>query len=256
MSELEGKVALVTGGSRGLGEFIAEGLLKAGAKVYVTSRKAAACDATAAELSRFGECISLPSDLATMPGVEGLVASVTERETKLDILVNNAGATWGAPARRLSRGRLGPGDGPERQVGLLPDAEAAAVAARGRDAGVAVSRREHRLDRRHTHAGGGQAFSYTVSKAAVHHLTRGLSARLAHENILVNAIAPGPFETKMMEFALKDPETKGRIEAGIPLGRIGYASDIAGVALFLCGPASAYVAGAVIPLDGGAAAAR
>jgi NAD(P)-dependent dehydrogenase (short-subunit alcohol dehydrogenase family) len=97
MTDLAGKVALVTGGSRGLGEFIAESLVKAGAKVYVSSRKADACGAVAAELSRHGECVSLPFDLGGMPGVESLAAAIAERETKLDILVNNAGATWGSP---------------------------------------------------------------------------------------------------------------------------------------------------------------
>jgi NAD(P)-dependent dehydrogenase (short-subunit alcohol dehydrogenase family) len=106
------------------------------------------------------------------------------------------------------------------------------------------------------HAGGGNNFSYKASKAAVHHLTRDLAPQLAREGVTINAIAPGPFETKMMEFALRDPASRERIERSIPLGRVGVAKDIAGVALFLCGPASAYVTGAVIPLDGGSAAAR
>lgn len=255
MTDLNGKVALVTGGSRGLGEFIAEALLKAGAKVYVSSRKAEICDATAADLSRYGVCVSLPFDLATMVGVEGLVAAVAERESKLDILVNNAGATWGAPLDEF------PEAGWDRVMDLnvkslffltqklLPLLRAAATAEQ-------PSRIINIGSIAGTHAGTGENYSYTASKAAVHHITRGLAGRLGRENILVNAIAPGPFETKMMEFALNDPASKQRIEASIPLRRIGYADDISGVALFLCGPASAYVTGAVIPLDGGSAASR
>ncbi len=255
MPDLKGKVALVTGGSRGLGEFIAEALVKAGAKVYVSSRKAEVCDATARELSQYGECISLPLDLASMSGVDALAAGIAGRETKLDILVNNAGATWGAPLDDF------PESGWDRVVDLnvksvffltqklLPLLRAAAKAcdpARVINIGSIAG----------THVGGGDNYSYKVSKAAVHHLTRDLAGRLGREGILVNAIAPGPFETKMMEFALRDPESKRRIEQSIPLGRVGVAADIAGVALFLCAPESAYLTGAVIPLDGGSAAAR
>lgn len=255
MSELTGKIALVTGGSRGLGEFIAEALVKAGAKVYVSSRKAEVCDETAKALSQYGECISLPFDLASMAGVDGLVQAVAARETRLDILVNNAGATWGAPLDDF------PESGWDRVVDLnvksvffltqklLPLLRAAASQAgpaRVINIGSIAG----------THVGGGDNYSYKVSKAAVHHLTRDLAGRLGKEGILVNAIAPGPFETKMMEFALRDPQSKRRIEQSIPLGRVGVAQDIAGVALFLCGPASSYITGAIIPLDGGSAAAR
>jgi NAD(P)-dependent dehydrogenase (short-subunit alcohol dehydrogenase family) len=245
----------VTGGSRGLGEFIAEGFVKAGAKVYVSSRKAEACDATAKALSQYGTCISLPFDLGTMEGVEGLAAEMAKREAKLDILVNNAGATWGAPLD----------DFPESAWDkvmdlnvksvffltqkLLPQLRAAATAedpARIINIGSIAG----------TNAGGGDNYSYKVSKAAVHHLTRGLAARLGGEQITVNAIAPGPFETKMMAFALDDAQARKRIEQGIPLGRVGVARDISGVAIFLCAPAASYVTGAVIPLDGGSAAAR
>jgi NAD(P)-dependent dehydrogenase (short-subunit alcohol dehydrogenase family) len=255
MADLEGKVALVTGGSRGLGEFIAEALVRAGARVYVSSRKADVCDATAAELSAHGECRSLPADLGQMGGVERLAKAVTERESKLDILVNNAGATWGAPIEAF------PEEGWDRVMDLnvksvffltqklLPLLKAAATAddpSRIINIGSIAG----------TNAGGGNNYSYKASKAAVHHVTRMLAAELGPQHVTVNAIAPGPFDTKMMAFALNDPATKDRIERGIPLGRVGYAKDISGVALFLCRPEASYITGAVIPLDGGAAAAR
>ena len=255
MGELSGKVALVTGGSRGLGEFIAEALVKAGAKVYVSSRKADVCDATAANLSKYGVCVSLPFDLGHMDGVEGLAAAVKARETRLDILVNNAGATWGAPLDDF------PESGWDRVMDLnvksvffltqklLPLMRAASTA---EDPGRIINVGSIAG----ASPGGGDNYSYKTSKAAVHHLTRMLASRLGGDNIAVNAIAPGPFETKMMEFALKDPASRERIEKGIPLGRVGVAEDISGVALFLCQRASAYISGAVIPLDGGAAANR
>ena len=256
MAELSGKVALVPGGSRGLGEFIAEALVKAGAKVYISSRKAAVCDAIAGELSRHGECVSLPFDLGDADGVEALAAAIAGREQRLDILFNNAGATWGAPLDQF------PESGWDRVMDLnvksvffltqkllplLRRAGSAEDPARIVNIGSIAG----------THTGrGGANYSYVASKAAVHHLTRMLAAQLGSEHIAVNALAPGPFETKMMEFALTDPESRRRIEQSIPLGRVGQAADIAGVALFLCGPASAYISGAVIPLDGGSAAAR
>lgn len=255
MSGLDGKVALVTGGSRGLGEFIAEAFVRAGARVYVSSRKADVCDATASELSAYGDCRSLPEDLGEMGGVERLAGAITERETKLDILVNNAGATWGAPLDAF------PEEGWDRVMDLnvksvffltqklLPLLKAPATPedpSRIINIGSIAG----------TNAGGGNNYSYKASKAAVHHITRMLAAELGPQHITVNAIAPGPFDTKMMAFALKDPVAKERIERGIPLGRVGYAKDISGVAMFLCGTEASYITGAVIPLDGGAAAAR
>jgi NAD(P)-dependent dehydrogenase (short-subunit alcohol dehydrogenase family) len=256
MLDITGKVALVTGGSRGIGEFIAEALVKAGAKVYVSSRKADACEATAAALSKFGACISLPFDLAAMAGVEGLTAALAKRERKLDILVNNAGATWGAPLDSF------PESGWDRAMDLnvksvffltqklLPLLRGAATA-------EDPSRVINIGSIEGTHAGGpSDNFSYRASKAAVHQLTRMLAVRLGPQNITVNALAAGPFDTKMMEFALTDPEMRRRLEDGIPLGRVGSAKDIGGVAVFLCHRSAAYITGAIIPLDGGMAAAR
>ena len=253
MSDLTGKVALVTGGSRGLGEFMAEGLVKAGVRVYVSSRKADVCNATAAELSAHGECISLPFDLSGMAGVQGLADAVAAHEDRLHILVNNAGATWGAPLDDF------PESGWDRVMDLnvksvffltqklLPLMRKAATA---EDPGRIINVGSIAG----THAGGGDNYSYKASKAAVHHVTRMLAAQLGRENITVNALAPGPFETKMMAFALDDPEVRKRIEQSVPLGRVGGAEDIAGVAVFLCQRAAAYISGAIIPLDGGSSA--
>jgi NAD(P)-dependent dehydrogenase (short-subunit alcohol dehydrogenase family) len=253
--DLRGKVAVVTGGSRGIGEFIAEGFVEAGVKVYLSSRKADACDATAKELSKLGPCISLPFDLSTMAGVEGLSNAMAEREGKLDILINNAGATWGAPFDSF------PESGWDRVMDLnvksvffltqklapllraaaRPEAPARVVNV-GSIAGFQVGPSEN--------------YSYLASKAAVHHLTKALARRFAPEHINVNAIAPGSFDTKMMEFALKEEASRKRIEASVPLGRVGGPEDIKGVATFLCAPASAYVTGAVLPVDGGAYTCR
>jgi NAD(P)-dependent dehydrogenase (short-subunit alcohol dehydrogenase family) len=229
--------------------------VKAGARVYVSSRKAEACDATAAELSQFGVCESLPVDLATMAGVQALAADMLGREKRLDILVNNAGATWGASLDEF------PESGWDRAMDLnvksvffLTQKLLPLLRAAGSVEDPARVLMVGSIDG--SHAGGGNNYSYKASKAAIHHLTRMLAAQLGPDHITVNCIAPGPFETKMMEFALSNPRARQRIEASIPLGRVGGPADIAGLALFLCQGAAAYVTGAVIPLDGGLTAAR
>ena len=254
MSDLNGKVALVTGGARGLGEFMAEALVRAGVSVYISSRKADVCEATAAQLSAQGRCVSLPFDLSNMAGVEALVGEVGARERRLDILINNAGATWGAPLDDF------PESGWDRVMDLnvksiffliqkllplLREAASPSDPARIINVGSIAG----------LNPGGGDNYSYKASKAAIHHLTRMLAGRLGPENITVNAIAPGPFATKMIEHLIRDPDARKRLEAGVPLRRIGGADDIGGVALFLCQRASGYISGAVIPLDGGYACA-
>jgi 2-deoxy-D-gluconate 3-dehydrogenase len=251
------KVALVTGGSRGIGEMIAAGFAASGAKVYITSRKAAACDATAARLSAEfgGECISLPADVSSLQGADGLVSQLTEREERLDILVNNAGVSWGAPLDEFPE--LGWDKVMDTNVKgvffltqrLLPLLEAGATSedpARVINVGSIDGIKNTRFD----------AFSYGPSKAALHALTRLLALHLGSRNVIVNAIAPGPFPTWMLstgvggggDVANTDWAAVGR---GNPLGRVGTPEDIAGLAIFLSSRAGAFTVGEVISCDGG-----
>ncbi|MDI9917734.1 RhlG family 3-oxoacyl-ACP reductase [Rhodococcus sp. IEGM 1379] len=253
--DVSGKTVVVTGGSRGIGFMIARGFVEGGATVIISARKAEACDEAAQELSEFGTCISHPADLSTDEGIESLAAKVAEVSPTLDVLVNNAGATWGAPVDDF------PAAGFDKIFDLnvkaiflltqklLPQLRAAATAedpARviniGSIDGLVVS--------------GSENFSYGASKAAVHMLTRKLAATLAAEKITVNAIAPGPFPSKMMAFLLEDEESANAVAASVPLGRVGSPEDAAGLAFFLSSRAGAYLTGAVIPLDGGASGAR
>jgi NAD(P)-dependent dehydrogenase (short-subunit alcohol dehydrogenase family) len=247
---VSGKHVLITGGSRGIGAMIARGFLQAGAAVYISSRKAAACDAMAEELSEFGPCVSLPADVSSASGVAALAAAVGERTERLHVLINNAGATWGAPLEEYSRDAFEKVVNTnligvfELTVALLPALRAAA--AEGDAASVVnIGSVEG------THAFGNTNYAYPASKAAVHMLTRHLALTLASENIRVNAIAPGSFHTKMVAYLLDDPEQRARIAGGIPLGRIGEPDDVAGAAIFLASRASAYVTGQVLGVDGG-----
>ncbi|MEM1113323.1 MAG: SDR family oxidoreductase [Pseudomonadota bacterium] len=254
---IAGKTALVTGGSRGIGEMIAAGFLAAGAKVYISSRKAEVCDATADRLASEyqGECISVPVDLSTVAGCQALADAIGAQEDQLDILVNNAGASWGAPIDEF------PENGWDKVMDtnvkgvffltqkLLPllraagDAEdPARVINIGSIDGLGSS--------------GFDAFSYGASKAAVHHLTRFLATHLTREHINCNAIAPGPYPTWMLSTGVGfGGETDGvdwnAVGANSPRNRVGSAEDIAGLAIFLCSRAGAYVVGEVITSDGG-----
>ena len=246
---LDGKVALVTGGSRGIGLMIASGYVDAGVKVYISSRKAEVCDQVAAELSERGTCISLPADLSTEAECMRLAAEIAEREDHLDVLVNNAGATWGAPLAEFDEAawekvlalnvkgvfHLTKGLVPLLQKAGTAD-EPACVINIGSIDGIHVPAME--------------TYSYSASKAAVHQLTRHLAKQLAPE-IRVNAIAPGPFESKMMAATL---DAFGEeIARQAPLKRIGRPDDMAGTAIFLASRAGAYLTGAIIPVDGGIA---
>jgi len=249
---IAGKTALVTGGTRGIGRMIAGGFVEAGATVYVASRKADACAETAEELSKLGTCTGIPADLSTEDGCRVLADDMASRVQRLDILVNNAGATWGAPLaehdeaafeRVLALNVKGVFHLTKFLVPLLHAAGTAEEPARviniGSIDGLGVPTLE--------------TYSYSASKAAVHHMSRHLAKRLA-PSITVNAIAPGPFESKMMAATL---EAFGeQIAAGAPLKRIGRPDDMAGAAIFLCSRAGAYVTGAVIPVDGGIATTR
>ncbi len=243
-----GKTAVVTGGSRGIGRMIAEGFVRNGVKTYITARKAEACEATALELSEFGACIAIPADLSSDEGRDAFVNELKRREEKIDVLVNNAGAAWGAPFAEY------PAEGYDKVMDinvraiflltkdLMPLLTKAAstenpnrVITIGAKAGLRVSTTDN--------------FAYGASKAAVHFLTKNLAVRLGPQGVTVNAIAPGPFESKMMQHTLE--QYQARIEQENPLGRIGNAHDMAGLALYLASNAAKYVNGQVIALDGG-----
>lgn len=249
---IDGKTALVTGGSRGIGKMIAEGFVDAGASVYISSRKSDVCEEVAAELSKKGTCVAIPADLSKEDECRRLGDEMASRVDRLDILVNNAGATWGAPLsdydeaafeRVLALNVKGVFHVTKFLVPLLQKAgtqeEPARVINIGSIDGIAVPVME--------------TYAYSASKAAVHQLTRHLAKRLAPA-ITVNAIAPGPFESKMMAATL---EAFGeQIVASAPLRRIGRPDDMAGAAIFLSSRAGSYVTGAVLPVDGGIATTR
>jgi len=256
---VEGKIALVTGGSRGIGEMIAAGFLSHSAKVYISSRKADVCNATAKRLSdRYGkECLSLPADLGGLNGITSLVSALSERENRLDILVNNAGASWGAPLEEF------PEIGWDKVMNtnvkaiffltqkLLPLLQKSASPenpARVINIGSIDGIKTPSFNN----------FSYSPSKAAVHHLTRVLAAHLIKDHIIVNAIAPGPFPTWMLSTGVGfGGKTEGEgvnwdlVGQSNPSGRVGTMEDIAGLTIFLSSRAGAYVVGQTIPCDGG-----
>ena len=245
---LSGKVALVTGGSRGVGRMIAEGLLAAGARVVIASRDLEACRAAAVELSTGGDCTALAAELSTAAGCAALAAELASREQRLHILVNNSGATWGEALESF------PEHGFDKVLDLnvkgvffltrelVPLLEAAAapgdparVLNIGSMHGLAVPRLPN--------------YSYSAAKAAVHHMTRVLAVELGPRGIAVNAIALGPVATRMTRQLL---EEHGReIERDCPLGRIGAPADVAGAAVFLASRAAAWINGVVLPVDGG-----
>jgi NAD(P)-dependent dehydrogenase (short-subunit alcohol dehydrogenase family) len=246
--DLDGKVAVVTGGTRGIGLMIARGLLQAGATVFISSRKAAAGDDAVAELSSSGQVTSIPADLSTEAECVRLAAEVAQRSEHVDILVNNAGATWGEPLEQF------PDAGWDKVLAL--NLKAPFFCARAFL--PALERRATRDDpSRIINVGsidglrvpGMPTYSYSTSKAGVHQLTRVLAGELGPRCITVNAIAPGPFESKMMAATLE--QFGDDIAAAAPLRRIGRPDDMAGTAVYLASRAGAYVTGAVIPVDGG-----
>jgi len=247
---VEGKTAVVTGGSRGVGLMIARGLVEAGADVAISSRKLEPLEAAAAELAEIGKCTAVQADLSSQEGAVALAAAVRERFDRLDILVNNAGASWGEPIdgypdeawdRVLDTNVRGVFQLTVAALDLLRASASAEDPARVINIGSVDGLNPPAME----------TYAYSASKAAVHQLTRHLAKRLASEQITVNAIAPGPFPSKMMAFMLDDPDRRKLVEAQIPLGRVGSPDDIAGTTIFLASRAGAYLTGTVIPVDGG-----
>lgn len=247
---VRGKVALVTGGSRGLGEMIARAYVENGAKVYITARHADACESLARELSQMGECIAIPADLSRMEEIDRLSAELHKREKRLDVLVNNAGASWGSTFAEF------PENGwdkvmdlnvksvfflSQRLLRLLEAAGTPDSYSRVINIGSIEGIRTSHLE----------AYSYAASKAGVNHLTRIMAKFLAPKHIAVNAIAPGYFPSKMTD-AIDDNGTQEVIDDA-PMKRMGHPDDLAGIAIYLASRASGFVCGAVIPVDGGLA---
>ena len=248
---LKGRSALITGGSRGIGRMIAEGFLAQGARVYISARKAAACDQTAKELSAFGHCVSLPADVSTLEGAQALVDAYAKHEDALDILVNNAGAAWGAPYDEF------PESGWDKVVDLnlktpffltqaltpmlkkaATDHLAKVINIASID-GISVNPQE--------------TYSYAASKAGLIQLTRRMALRLAQDRIVVSAIAPGAFASDMNKLARDHGD---EVKERIPAGRIGVPEDMAGAAIYLASRAGDYVMGSTLVVDGGVTHAR
>nr|WP_221214322.1 SDR family oxidoreductase [Sphingobium fontiphilum] len=250
MFSLTGKKALVTGGAQGLGRMIAEGLLRAGATVAITSRKADICEEAAREMAALGSCIPLPADLSTPEAAVDLVARYREAVGECHILINNAGKTWGGPIDSFPD-KAWPSvmavnvQTPFTMVReLLPELSASGTPgdpARVINIGSVAGMKTERLS----------AYSYAASKAAVHMMTRDLAGDLAARNITVNAVIPGFFPTKMTAHMRDEDQVDPALLAHIPLQRLGSPDDIAGIVIFLCSRAGAYVTGAQIPVDGG-----
>jgi NAD(P)-dependent dehydrogenase (short-subunit alcohol dehydrogenase family) len=250
---LNGRVALVTGGSRGIGYMIVQGLLEHGcSRVYISARKGAQCDAAAKELSQFGECISIPGDVSTLEGIKVLTTEISQREKSLDILVNNAGAAWGEDFDTY------PESGWDKTVDLnlktpfFLTKELAPLLRAGSQKGhlakviniasidgISVNMQE--------------TYPYAGSKAGLIHMTKRMALRLIKDGIVVSAIAPGAFASEMNKVARDHGDA---ISAGIPSGRIGTPEDMAGAAIYLASRAGDYVVGSTIVVDGGVTYAR
>jgi NAD(P)-dependent dehydrogenase (short-subunit alcohol dehydrogenase family) len=247
---LNGKSAVVTGGTRGIGMMMARGLLQAGARVVISSRKADACARAQEHLAQFGDVRAVPADLSQHAGCQHLADEVLADTDRLDILVNNAGATWGEPLETF------PDSAWDKVIDLnvkspfwLVQAFLPALKRAGTQDDPARIINVGSIDGLHVPSL--PVYSYASSKAALHQLTRMLARELGPQHITVNAVAPGPFQSKMMAATLDAfGET---IASSAPLRRIGRDDDMAGVAVFLASRAGSYLTGAVIPIDGGIA---
>ncbi len=248
---LHGRTALVTGGSRGIGRMIAEGFLAQGARVYISARKASACDEAAAEMCKIGPCVSLPADVSGVEGAAALATAFAEREDRLDILVNNAGAAWGAEFDVF------PESGWDKVVDLNLKAPFFLTQALATQLRAAAKVRPAKVINIASIDGVSvnplETYSYAASKAGLIHLTRRMALRLIQDNIVVTAIAPGAFASDMN----KDARDHGdAVSAHIPSGRIGTPEDMAGAAIYLASRAGDYVVGSTLIVDGGVTHAR
>lgn len=251
---IEGKTALVTGGAQGMGRMIAEGLVRAGAHVYITSRKPELCEQAAQELSEFGTCTAIAASIDSPVGVKALADEFKRREDTLHVLINNAGRTWGAPLAEFPDKAWESVmavnvQGPFTLIReLLPALEQAGQnnsldPARIINIGSLAGKNVERLS----------AYSYEASKAAIHHLSRVLAAELAAKNITVNAIIPGYFPTKMTAHIRGEEDKQAALLARVPLQRFGTQEDIAGACIFLSSRAGAFITAAELVIDGGVA---
>jgi NAD(P)-dependent dehydrogenase (short-subunit alcohol dehydrogenase family) len=248
---VSGKSVLVTGGSRGIGKAIAEAFVKAGARVYISSRDADTCEETAAELRQFGTCVPLACNIASAEGRQQLAEKFKAHEPSLNVLINNAGALWAAPLAEY------PESGWDKVFDLnvkgcffLIKELVPLLSAGGSADDPARIINVGSIDA--FHVPGHETYAYSSSKAALHHLTRHLAHQLAGKHITANVIAPGMFPSKMLAGTLERKGLDAMVEP-VPLKRLTSDSDMAGAAIYLASKAGSYVTGAVVPVDGGTA---
>jgi NAD(P)-dependent dehydrogenase (short-subunit alcohol dehydrogenase family) len=253
--DIDGKVALITGGAKGLGRMIAAGFVAAGCKVYITSRDQEACEQAALEMSAAGTCLALAADLSTADSAVSLANLFKSRESRLDILVNNAGRTWGAPLESfpdkawpdvMAVNVQGPFTMVRELLPLLKRAGSADYPSRVINIGSLAGEVVEPLS----------AYSYAASKAAIHHLSRALAADLATHHITVNVVVPGYFPTPMTAHIRQQDDVTQQLLTRVPLARFGRADDVAGACICLSSPSGSYITGSEIFVDGGMAGCR
>jgi gluconate 5-dehydrogenase len=256
MFSLKGKVAVVTGGGRGIGQFMAEGLAEAGADLIIASRKVENCEETGKKLAAANgiKYLAVKCDLAKKEDIDNLVDATMKEFGRIDILINNSGVTWGAPTLEY------PLDAWDRifnvnvrGVWILTQKVANIMKAQGGGKIINVS---SIFGSRGSNELAHPAVAYNPSKAAIEILTKNLAIKLAEHKICVNCVAPGFFQTDMMGYVFK-PGMENMLKimlSVIPLHKAGQAEDIKGLAVFLSSSASDFMTGAVIPIDGGMSA--